>query len=70
MCFDPHAAKLHFIYTCGAATFSKLPHFQGGTSWHKSLFSFARLCLISSFQKCDFWLSGLKYSVEGMSSST
>ena len=26
--------------------------------------------LILSFQKCDFWLSGLKYSIHGMSSST
>ena len=26
--------------------------------------------LISSFQKCDFCLSGLKYSIHGMSSST
>ena len=25
---------LNFMYTCGIATFSELPHFQGGTTWN------------------------------------
>ena len=34
---------------------------------HMYLISAKLLCLILSFEKSDFWLSGLKYSVEGMS---
>ena len=37
-CVSMPVLLLHFIYTCSIASFSELPHFQGGTPW--SIFNF------------------------------